>query len=811
MAYRKQGALVERVNTTNTSGATLTLVASSASYQRFTGTTTHIVVLPVGTTIPIGGKFAVLNRSTGIVTVNYNGGSLAATVNGDSQTIFRCTDNSTAAGAWDATVESSGGGSVTLTSLEKLGALSALAGSFYQDSQTDAVTLQINPEEIGGNFWTTKTPLSSVRRYTGSFTLGGFIYSLGGENPVSTKVTTVERYNDDSNAVLARTALTTATTQVGGFALTLGYASGGFQASQTAVVQAYDDVLDSWSAKAALPATRASYTPAVLDGYGILSGGDLSGSPTATSLIYDSVANVWYSRADRPISRRETLGFASPNKYYSIGGETAATNLGYAFSSVSNSWVSIANHPATTIQNGPATFASGTGYSMGGQGPAYSAVNYRYNVDANLWNTMSPKPTGAHSNLTSGASLNGVAYVLGGETTGVTLISSIESYTPFSFLAVPLSKKSTSAPTSIFVAAALSGVVTSVPVRIRTDGTNWKNLTANADSVLKQGETFAKFAANGSGYYNYELQIGLPTYLAATGGGQWVTKANLSFVSQHSCSFTVGTQVYGAYGLDVGGRHKKTQRFDTLLNASVRETDGNLSEAYTGGLTSSSTLYGRGFTNGHNGAVLLDGGTMLYDTILKAWTTVATGGGSGQLNGNLVLNGFAYSASGGPTVPAHQLSTYRYTLSTNSWSSNIATLNNIHYGGMMSALNGFGYMVGGTSTINERFNDASGSWLTMAATAANVESASSFVIEDGWHIAAPYSGGNSTIHYLFKDGINAWISKTAYPISAYGPVGGSVGNSGYSMGGNNGAYLSNVYQWASAIQNVVLGAALRIS
>jgi len=798
MAHGKLGALIERINSTATSAGTLNLANNSQSFQRFTGTTTHTVVLPATNAAspnecPVGLKFVIMNRSTGTVTVNANGGGLLLAIAGGSQTTFRLSDNSTAAGAWDATVESSsGGGSATLTSLEKIGALSALAGSFYQDAQTDAVMLQINPEEIGGNFWTTKTPLSSVRRYVGSFTLGGFIYSLGGENPVSTKVTTVERYNDDSNTVLARTALTTATTQIGGFALTLGYASGGFQASQTAVVQAYDDVLDSWSAKAALPATRASYTPAVLDGYGILSGGDLSGSPTATSLIYDSVANVWYSRADRPISRRETLGFASPNKYYSIGGETAATNLGYAFSSVSNSWVSIANHPATTIQNGPATFASGTGYSMGGQGPAYSAVNYRYNVDANLWNTMSPKPTGAHSNLTSGASLNGVAYVLGGETTGVTLIASIESYTPFSFFAVPLSKKSTSAPTGIFVAAALSGVVTSVPVRIRTDGTNWKNLTANADSVLKQGETFAKFAANGSGHYNYELQIGLPTYLASVGSGQWTTIASPGTFKPAN----IGGVMYTF-------NQSNSAKYSEDLNnwAAIANT------ASGGGNFTSVSLQGLGYAQSYNGSNFVTS-IRRYDPMTNVYATMTSPNTNHYDHLSSQLNGFMYATTGftGSYVLAHEY----FSPSTNAWTNRLNSPTGRDQCGGCS-FNGFSYIVNGSNSGSPqaavyKYNDGGNVWITLTSIPTAQFGAGVFVA-DGLLSAL---GGNvsGTLNQRYNDSSNSWNLGQAMP--------GGLNDNGRSDASLSGGGIASnqsgpAYKFSPSIKNVVLGAALRIS
>ena len=69
-----QGALITQLASTATSGSTTTLTASSTSWQRFTGTSAQTIVLPDSTTMKIGRSFIIANRSTGILTVNYNGG-----------------------------------------------------------------------------------------------------------------------------------------------------------------------------------------------------------------------------------------------------------------------------------------------------------------------------------------------------------------------------------------------------------------------------------------------------------------------------------------------------------------------------------------------------------------------------------------------------------------------------------------------------------------------------------------------------------------------------------------------------------------
>jgi len=65
---------------TATAAGTTTLTASSNHYQRFTGTTTQTIVLPVTSTLATGVTYAIENASTGNLTVNSSGGNLVITV-----------------------------------------------------------------------------------------------------------------------------------------------------------------------------------------------------------------------------------------------------------------------------------------------------------------------------------------------------------------------------------------------------------------------------------------------------------------------------------------------------------------------------------------------------------------------------------------------------------------------------------------------------------------------------------------------------------------------------------------------------------
>lgn len=103
--------------TTATGATTTTLTVSSTYFQQFTGTTTQTVVLPDATTMVDGQAFMIANRSTGIVTVNANGGTLVQTMAPGSQTIVTLIANGSAPGTWDSAYSLTSGGSTSLTAL----------------------------------------------------------------------------------------------------------------------------------------------------------------------------------------------------------------------------------------------------------------------------------------------------------------------------------------------------------------------------------------------------------------------------------------------------------------------------------------------------------------------------------------------------------------------------------------------------------------------------------------------------------------------------------------------------------------------
>ena len=105
---------MEGGTSTATAAGTTTLTVSSTFFQQFTGSTTQTVVLPNATTLTLYQSFFITNRSSGVVTVNANGGGLIQTMAAGSQLLVTVTSIGSSAGTWDAAYSVTTVSSVTM-------------------------------------------------------------------------------------------------------------------------------------------------------------------------------------------------------------------------------------------------------------------------------------------------------------------------------------------------------------------------------------------------------------------------------------------------------------------------------------------------------------------------------------------------------------------------------------------------------------------------------------------------------------------------------------------------------------------------
>lgn len=154
MSYFKYGHLVETTATIATAGGTTTLLNNSAPVQEFTGSANQTVVFPNATTMVKGQSFSIVNRSSGVLTINYNGGTNIGYIQQGETFVYKLTDNSTAAGLWTLSQNHVGDQFFDLHNLS----ITASAGS-------NQITIGLR-DANGNNFSTTSYGILAFRNST---------------------------------------------------------------------------------------------------------------------------------------------------------------------------------------------------------------------------------------------------------------------------------------------------------------------------------------------------------------------------------------------------------------------------------------------------------------------------------------------------------------------------------------------------------------------------------------------------------------------------------------------------------------------
>jgi len=130
---------------------------------------------------------------------------------------------------------------------------------------------------------------------------------------------------------------------------TYGYTAGGWVTGTgiSAITEKYDDVANTWTAKANLNTARADLAGFSQNGYGYTAGGYVA-AVSAVTEKYDDVANTWTAKANLNTARNHLAGFDIP--------AAAATISGYVKSrsgiSFTGALVTISGNEDTTDDNG---------------------------------------------------------------------------------------------------------------------------------------------------------------------------------------------------------------------------------------------------------------------------------------------------------------------------------------------------------------------------------------------------------------------------------------------------------------------------
>ena len=778
--YFKLGALVEGVNTTATAAGITTLTASDKTVQQFTGVLTQSVVLPDATTVPIGRRFDIDNRSTGIVAVSANGGSLIGNVAANYQLTFLSTSNSTAGGAWIiANATGVPGGAGLVSNANELKMLQALAsGLNYNDGTiVSKSALVANPEEAGGDYALARTSLPVAKSLGFPFVIGGYLFFTYGTGP-STPVATNYRYDQDNNYWIIKTSDSVSRQQGTGWTDgNLGYACGGFDGTNAlATVRNYNPVTDSWAASASLNTARTNVAGWYSGAYGYAATGSLtSGTSSPITEVYTIALNAWVTRLSAFLdTATHSIEGVFHNKYgYIIGGDAASSTPTNAFRRFDELLTSYTNQSLpTTARRYPAGGScNGTLMMAAGQaaGPTAVATVEEYSDATNSWQVKG-SITQARSQLSGGnKNFNNSMYVVGGNnlTSDLATVDEYRNFNWFTFVGV---RQSPTLPTSVLLAAGAAAVASTVAAQIRTDGDNWKSVTANdATTILRQGETLInKFRETGlvysSGGFNSST-VQATNFQFNDSQNVWITKGNMTTARGVGGGWSLQGVGYAIAGVAPSfPATTSVDKYNDLTDVSTSAAAVPTASAYLQGFTAD----GFGFVNGGSpdaGPTILSV-NQKYDPTVNSWTTVTSmnivkfgafgfklgGGGfasggrvgtntdttdseyyNNQLNtwvtkGSLAtakmtggstagygLNGYGYAACGQISTSGtanHQ----KYDIQADTWTNKTSAITSrVSPGSNVAGGYGFTYGGGAALTVNERYNDTQDSWLSMTA------------------------------------------------------------------------------------------------
>ena len=161
-------------------------------------------------------------------------------------------------------------------------------------------------------------------------------------------------------------------------------------------------------------------------------GGHDGGSQTAKVEVYDPVAQTWTEKASLPSPLDNPAGCAVNGKLYVIGGCCGFRNTIYEYDPVADTWSAKAVIP-TARGCMSASAVDGKIYVIGGRDNAsddasrLSTVEV-YNPVTNTWAAGADMPTARRYPVS--AAVGGRIYIFGGEIGGATYLSTVEAYDP---------------------------------------------------------------------------------------------------------------------------------------------------------------------------------------------------------------------------------------------------------------------------------------------------------------------------------------------------------------------------------------------
>jgi len=659
--------------------------------------------------------------------------------------------------------------------------------------------LNVDPEILGGNVWKTVANYVTVTQ-PGFLSLHGFSYTCGGINAGS-GISSVYQYDDTANSWSTKTSVSAGKYGLNTFNLNeFGYACGGNSfGSYVSTCEKYNDSANSWSSSVTgLTTGRYAGAGLNLNGFGYVFGGR---NASALSVVeqYNDSSNSWTSKTVLPATKYDTSRFYLNSFGYIICGQGGAQTETYRYDDTTDTYVNSKAYPNSLF--GAISFTvSGFGYTCSGYSGTFTSAVNQYNDAARTWSAKSPDIFARR--FLAGFSLNEFGYALGGS--GSSDYSDAAQYRPTNMYYFGRFKASAKTPIKVLVATNVDGYAKSLPVWIRTDGTNWKYMESNVDSLVKAGSTVTGTLSTTGGYYQYELTVGLPpTWIGtgasggggAVGGGYWSTKAGAGTARHYVAGFSLNGFGYVCNGYTGAAASSEVNQYNDSANTWTTKAGGGTARYGLAGFSLNGFGYiCDGATSGGVYSSLVD----QYNDITNAWASRANGGTARANLSGFSLNGFSYISSGLPAAVSSEVNQYNDT--ANTWSTK-AGAGTARRGPAGFSLNGFGYTCNGFAAANSsevnQYNDSANTWTTKAGGGTARYNLTGFSLKGFGHICNGIAAAASSEVNQYNDAANIWSTKAGGGTARQDLAGFSLNEFGYICNGlvTPSTYYSEVNQY----------------
>jgi Kelch motif len=254
------------------------------------------------------------------------------------------------------------------------------------------------PAATGG--WRSLPPAPSARTEVAAAAVGSRILVIGGYRADGATVATVDVFDTagrrwDSGPALPLPLNHAMAASVAGTA----WIFGGYLADNSVSAAAFRLDGGRWRRMADLPEGRAAGTAVPVGTRVYLAGGIRPGGGLADRmLVYDTSTDRWSSTTGPPTRREHLGGAGSRGRVYTVGGRTAAGNLGAfeVYDPATGQWAALPQLPTRRGGLGAAAACDGRIIAVGGEGAATFPQVEAYDPDARTWRSLPPLPTPRH-------------------------------------------------------------------------------------------------------------------------------------------------------------------------------------------------------------------------------------------------------------------------------------------------------------------------------------------------------------------------------------------------------------------------------